>query len=237
MKKLILLSLISLSLFGQKKSTDVVDFNNFDYVYAEDLLHQKFNTELAKMFPDKRPFVKDSIAFKAMEYQLSHFKNGGKFEHDNVEKFRGVLLSEPSDRIEFFLNKKLKSTSIEVLHYTEEFYYIRDTSKVQWYVKDGNNMIKTERKDDNREYYKFNPNDGTYKCTKDYNVIYNDMITYEYLINDIFVSLFIKSKAHSIFIQSSYKQELNCFWKIEVKKLNNGYRLWGGSVFFDRTKQ
>jgi len=130
MRNLIIFVLLSLNLVAQKSPKDIVDVNNFDYVYAEKLLHDKFVTELGKMFNDGGSFTKDSIACKAIEYQLSHFKNGGKFSHRNTEKFRGVLLPFVDDRFLYFYKRNLGHNYI--LECSEVCFYMNYTNKMTY---------------------------------------------------------------------------------------------------------
>lgn len=243
MKNLILFLLISISLFGQRKPTDIVDVNNFDYVYAEKLLHEKFATELGKMFNDSGSFVKDSIAYKAIEYQLSHFKNGGKFGHINTKKFRGELLESVSNRFLYFYNKPMKNyllESYEVLYYKQYKFSIKDTIKKQYYILDslyfktygGYNFIKTDKLDDNKTYYTYDSKSNYYITKDETGVIYNTDITYNLIINEIYEGL-MESHPHRLTIISAYKNNMKCYWEIDFMCSENTIKIWSGSIFFD----
>jgi hypothetical protein len=65
---ILILHLLNINLTAQKTPNTVIDFNNFDYEFAESLLHEKFNSELVKISENHKPLRKDSVAFKAMEY-------------------------------------------------------------------------------------------------------------------------------------------------------------------------
>jgi len=239
MKGIIFCLLLTLNLFAQKSPKDVVDFNNFDYAFAENLLHKKFNEELVRISEKYHPMNLDSIAFKAIEYQLNHIKNGGEFSHKNTKKFRNVLLEASINRIEYFINKKYKGLSVEVLTTFEESYYIRDTTKKQYYVEEnhqtyGIRMVKSERLNDGRKYFTFNQNTNTYKYIDDSNFLYNDEITYERIINIIYENFMIKSEYHRWGITMASENKLDCFWKIEFENINNKYRIWCGAIFLDK---
>jgi hypothetical protein len=243
MKNLILFLLISVSLVGQRKPSDVVDFNNFDYVYAEKLLHEKFDTELGKMFNDSGSFTKDSIACKAIEYQLSHFKNGGTFAHINTKKAKGVLLESVSDRFLYFYKKPMKNyllESHEVLYFKHYKFSLKDTLKKQYYILDslyfkiygGYNFIKTDKFDDNKTYYTYDSK-SNYYVTKDENgIIYNTDITYNLIVNEIYECL-MKSHPHRLTIISAYKSNMKCYWKIDFMYCENTIKIWSGSVFVE----
>lgn len=240
MKNLVLLLLLSLNLLAQKKPTDVVDLNNFDYLYAEQLLHDKFNTELSKLYPGYKPFQKDSVAFKAIEYQLNCNISQNKSGHVNETIFRNILLKNSWDRIDFFFNgKKYVGNSIEVLSNYKFPFEVRDTTKKQYYVIDSNYLkeynyrrfVKTEKCNDNRKYYTYNSIENNFVHRDDSGVLYNDKITYEFIINTIYDGFMIESVLHKNYIISAFKSGYKCFWKIEFRLKNNCIVFNSGSVF------
>jgi hypothetical protein len=239
MRNLIIFVLLSLNLTAQKSPKDIVDFKNFDYVFAENLLHEKFNSELVKISEEHHPLKKDSIAYKAIEYQLSHFKNEDEVNHDNKKPFRNVLLVTPRDRIEFFNKKRVDGLSIEVATKFTEIFTIRDTTKKQWYIKEydkfGNlNMIKTEKVNDGRLYFTYDVNTSKYTHINDLNTLYSDLITYEKIVDEIYTNFMILSVWHRFGIEMASKNNMVCFWKIEVTSTKNSFTIWSGSVFYNK---
>lgn len=230
--------MLSLNLIAQKSPKDIVDFKNFDYVFVENLLYEKFNSEIVKISKQYYPLKKDSIAYKAIEYQLSHFKNGGEVVHDNKKPFRGILLVEPSDRIEYFGKKKLiGGLIVEVCQTFEKFYHIRDTSKKTYYVENFDEyknfqMVKTEKFNDGRKYYTYDNSTKTYTNIDDSNFLYNDHITYEYIVDEIYTNFMVNSKFHRAGILMSAERNSFCYWKIEMEYTKNSFRIWSGSVFY-----
>jgi hypothetical protein len=259
MRNLILFLLISVSLFGQRKPSDVVDVNNFDYVYAEKLLHDKFVTELGKIFKDSTYFInegineifynyngsytKDSIAHKAIEYQLSHFKNGGKFGHRNTVMFRGVLLPFLDDRFYFFNNKKLNTNYSlicqEVCAYIPYTLNVRDTTKKQYYILDSvylreNNdyrFKKTNKLNDTKTYFTWNEKEKCYSSEIKEELTYDDF-TYEIVIDNIYKAL-MNSFKHKISILDAYQNNSKCYWKIIFKRTANNIEIWSGAFFYE----
>ena len=238
MKNLLFFIFLSLNLVAQKSPKDVVDFNNFDYTFAESLLHEKFNSELVKISENHKPLRKDSVAYKAMEYQLNNFKDGGEFSHTNKKPYRNVLLVNHGDRIDYFFKKTKYGTSSEVLSYNSMGYEIRDTTKKQYYIEQLSStgrkqLVKAEKLNDGKEYYFYDRDRKGYVYIDDSQITYSDQITYEYIVEKIFNNLFINSNAHRIAILSASKKESFSYWKIEYK-ISNGYlEIWSGSVFYE----
>jgi hypothetical protein len=237
MRNLVFLIFISVNVFGQKTPKTIVDFNNFDIQYIEELLHEKFNTEISKILNKNHTFRKDSIAYKAIEYQLSHFKNGGEFDHTNTTSFRGVLLANSNARINYFMKKNKCNSNWEVCTHFYKNYHIRDTTKKTYYVKKFDELnnyrfVKTEKLNDNRQYYTYDSISNSYTYTNDSHLLYNDQITYETIVKEIHVNLMIESIAHRNCILFAAKNNFVCYWKVEFYSTKNYFRIWSGSVFF-----
>lgn len=243
MKNIILFLLISVSLFGQRKPSDVVDVNNFDYVFAEKLLHDKFVTELSKMYNDTMSLIKDSIAYKTIDYQVSNLKNSGEFSHDNNKKFRDTLLKRPCDRFLFFYNKSITNKALscsEVLCRFTRNFEIKDTTKKQYYILDSAylklfnyySFVKTEKLDDNRKYYTYDPKLNVYTYSDETNILYNTNITYDYIVNEIYVQ-FMSSHQHKVFIVSAYKRNEKGNWSVKLEGHRNKIKVWAGAFFYE----
>ena len=241
MKKVIILIFVSLNLLGQKKPTDVVDLNNFDILYAETLLHNKFNDELEKLLPEYKPFEKDSVCFKSIEYQLNCNINQNREGHRNVLPFRNVLLKKVSDRVNYFNGKKYYGISIEVLNYNYIPFEFVDTTNKQYYVLDSQyykeykdyRFLKTTKLNDDRKYFTYDSVEKKYVHLDDSKVLYNNKITYELIVNSIYEGLMVKSEMHNYYIKEAYKNGLKCFWKIEFRVEDNYINFYGGSVFIE----
>jgi hypothetical protein len=44
----------------------------------------------------------------------------------------------------------------------------------------------------------------------------------------------VKSEWHKAFIELASKNNLVCFWKIEIKSTKNSFDIWSGSVFYKK---
>ena len=239
MKNLIIFVLLSLNLVAQKSPKDVIDFNNFDYKFAEKLLFQRIQEEVNIWRKDTLlTYSYDSICYLAAEYQATNCINLGKLTHKNTNRFRDTILHSVTNRLCYFRKNNEKVSCSEVLGQTVifPFYFVKQDSNIQWYVLDtiydeyGNKkekFIKTIRKKDNRQYYQYNSKNNSYIYTekKDF-FYYNGKIfdysngfTYELLIN-YFVEQYKISPAHWSVIecQEGYLTINKSAWKIVLKE-------------------
>jgi hypothetical protein len=85
--------------FSQTKN-DTIDFNKVNYTLLNDLIFQKHNEEREKEGSQLR--IKDDICKSASQYQVDYMSTYSVVCHDNDKSFRGVILSGPRDRFNYF---------------------------------------------------------------------------------------------------------------------------------------
>jgi len=85
--------------FSQTKN-DTIDFNKVNYTLLNDLIFQKHNEEREKEGSQLR--IKDDICKSASQYQVDYMSTYSVVCHDNDKSFRGVTLTGPRDRFNYF---------------------------------------------------------------------------------------------------------------------------------------
>jgi len=203
------------------------------------------------------------IIKQAMEYQLSYAKENKILDHDNKKYFRGAFLEYPSDRLMYFMGKNNveKSKGIvgetyssgyyecyEVLSHCKLPFEIRDTTldteETQFYLEDSVYLLRYGRskfipvdgyKDDGKTYWTYDKKRKGYMSyhPKPKDILYKDMITYEYIVNMLYEA-YMDSPFHKLAITWGYEGNSKCYWKFKFKY--NDYKdksieFWSGSIF------
>ncbi len=203
------------------------------------------------------------IIKQAMEYQLSYLEENKTTGHDNKKYFRGAFLEYPSDRLMYFMEKNNVEISkgvvtetysyasyecYEVLSYCKLPFEIRDTTldteETQFYLEDSVYLLRYGNskfipvdgyKDDGKTYWTYDKKRKGYITyhPKPKDILYKDMITYEYIVNMLYEG-YMDSPFHKLAITWGYEGNSKCFWKFKFKY--NDYKdksieFWSGSIF------
>jgi len=115
------LTLSSLLSFSQKK-TDFIDYYTFNTNLLDKILLEKCNQKRINV--SSKPFITTKLTELCAKYKSEYLKINDVISHENKLPYKGVILSKPIDRVEYF-NKKLKTD----VHYTGEIIHYRGLYK------------------------------------------------------------------------------------------------------------